>query len=828
MARSIATKISLAAVLLTMAVVLILGAASYIFNHNYLKYHIQEKLSFEVALISNRMETGLNGINNDVLNMSKNLVFVNALVDSEGREMYVEPLLHSYHLPQGIPCTLTLCDFSGKAIISNQETDIHSYTDKTLLTQAITKQQPLARITFSEEERKLLIAHPVFYGATSMAEGIFILELPVLPFVARYFPQLTDASEVFYSLSTNNQELWTTVADRTTPMLSSSIRLNLPSPLDQLNLALTVSQRASKAYSSLSSLAGMYGVLGVLVLLLVIIGAQITGRKLAAPIISLTKTANRIAHPDFPENPLTVAIGNETTQLTSAFNIMLTRLQEAQATLEAKVIERTAQLSTITQNLKDSENKFRTIANYTYAWEVWEDPQGKCLYCSPSCQRITGYTVEDFLADPDLLERLILPDDLPRWKAHCSMVHNDSDETSKTPRNPADEVDFRIFHADGEVRWISHTCYPIHDENNRNLGHRISNRDITDRKNNEQQIKKLAQELQTILDTLTVGVVSVHNRRIQWANRALEKMFGYTLEEDMGSDTLKYYADENEYKRVGKAYAQLKDGSCSAEVWMKAKDGRLFWCNMTGRAINPAAPMEGSIWMFQDITEQKAATERLRTFAETQTVLLREVNHRVKNNLVAIISMLHQEEDLAQEKGALEYQGRIKEVIWRITGLLTVHRLLSSSEWQPLSLSELCTSVIEETLKGANASRSLHLTVSPSTVRVDSDQAHSLTIILNELCTNSIKYASHDHNITHITVSIGQQNNIIELTYQDDGPGFPESLLHKDFTSRGIGIKLINGLVTRNLQGTIILMNENGAVAHISFPAVISVSENVT
>jgi two-component sensor histidine kinase len=168
-----------------------------------------------------------------------------------------------------------------------------------------------------------------------------------------------------------------------------------------------------------------------------------------------------------------------------------------------------------------------------------------------------------------------------------------------------------------------------------------------------------------------------------------------------------------------------------------------------------------------------------------------------------------------------EYQIRVQEVVWRVAGLLTVHRLLSSSEWKPLPLSQLCESVIKETLKGLSASRTMRLSVSPSEIRVDSDQAHSLAMVLNELSTNTLKYALRERDTASIAVSIGQQDNIIELTYQDDGPGFPEPLLRGDFSDSGIGLTLVNGLITRNMQGTITLTNDNGGVARITFPATV-------
>jgi hypothetical protein len=110
MPRSIANKISLAALSLTMAVVLSLGTASYLFTRHTLKTQIEEKLSFEADLISHRLEARLDNINNDMRNMSANLIVVNALVDSAGRRCtssrFSAAIISRRTSPACLPCAI--------------------------------------------------------------------------------------------------------------------------------------------------------------------------------------------------------------------------------------------------------------------------------------------------------------------------------------------------------------------------------------------------------------------------------------------------------------------------------------------------------------------------------------------------------------------------------------------------------------------------------------------------------------------------------------------------------------------------------------------------
>ena len=134
--------------------------------------------------------------------------------------------------------------------------------------------------------------------------------------------------------------------------------------------------------------------------------------------------------------------------------------------------------------LRESEERFRTVADYTYDWEYWRGANNELLYNSPSCKRITGYSVAEFIADPDLLLRIVHPEDRPRIEQHLNEEFH----------NEAVSLDFRILRRDGRLCWVSHCCQPVFAQpDGRFLGRRASNRDITDRKALEQEFQRQAQ-----------------------------------------------------------------------------------------------------------------------------------------------------------------------------------------------------------------------------------------------------------------------------------------------------------------------------------------------
>lgn len=124
------------------------------------------------------------------------------------------------------------------------------------------------------------------------------------------------------------------------------------------------------------------------------------------------------------------------------------------------------------KQLHDSEIKYRTLADYTYDWEYWLQ-DGKFIYLSPSVERITGYTPEEFFNNPALITEIVFSDDKRIWLNHITL--------RKTNNYPL-TTEFRIVHKDGTIRWIEHICRYIVEENGQNLGLRVSNRDITQQK----------------------------------------------------------------------------------------------------------------------------------------------------------------------------------------------------------------------------------------------------------------------------------------------------------------------------------------------------------
>jgi len=149
--------------------------------------------------------------------------------------------------------------------------------------------------------------------------------------------------------------------------------------------------------------------------------------------------------------------------------------------------------------LLQSEERFRTVCDWTQDWEYWVNPSGALEYISPSCEQITGYSVADFYQNSSLLMEVVHADDRYIFeKHHCSRIHDLSG---------SNEIEFRIVRKDGEIRWIHHICRSVIRADS-NLGRRVSNRDITELKHADAERQKVEQQLMHTQKLESLGVLA--------------------------------------------------------------------------------------------------------------------------------------------------------------------------------------------------------------------------------------------------------------------------------------------------------------------------------
>ena len=264
------------------------------------------------------------------------------------------------------------------------------------------------------------------------------------------------------------------------------------------------------------------------------------------------------------------------------------------------------------QALCESEEKFRTVADYTYDWEYWEGKDYEIKYMSPSCERITGYKPTEFLTDRLLLKEIIHPEDAKLFYDHFEKKH------SVEHIHDIEELDLRIIKKDGSVAHIAHLCRAIFNDKGTYLGRRVSNRDITNRVHEIEEKLKLNTRLRMLSFAIDQSPVSTMITdlagNIELVNPIFTEITGYTAEEVIGK-TPRILKGTN---KSGLEYKELWDTILSGKNWHgvfhnKKKNGEFYW---ESAVISPVKDMQGGITHFlavkEDITERKRIEDQLR------------------------------------------------------------------------------------------------------------------------------------------------------------------------------------------------------------------------
>ena len=248
----------------------------------------------------------------------------------------------------------------------------------------------------------------------------------------------------------------------------------------------------------------------------------------------------------------------------------LEALSQKVAQLEASELR----LKLIEENLRKSEERFRTLAEFTYDWETWRGPDGRYIYVSPSCKRITGYSQEEFMMDPDLLLKIAHPEDREKVREHRQQCVRSDD---------IGHLDFRVISKTGEDTWISHYCQDVYDRDGTWLGRRASNRDISQRKRTEEELRKVNRALNVLSESRHVMTRATSEKEfLSRLSEVIVHLGGYRL-------AWVGFAQHDEHKTVlPMAQAGFEEGYLERLhiTWADTERGR----GPTGTAIRSGEP----------------------------------------------------------------------------------------------------------------------------------------------------------------------------------------------------------------------------------------------
>ncbi|MFH1135368.1 MAG: PAS domain S-box protein [Pseudomonadota bacterium] len=279
--------------------------------------------------------------------------------------------------------------------------------------------------------------------------------------------------------------------------------------------------------------------------------------------------------------------------------------------------------------LRDSEKCYRTVAEHTYDWEYWQAPDGSLPYMSPSCERLTGRSAEDFKHDPGLLTTVVHPEDRDQFARHLR-------ECGPKANGEANGgVDFRIIAANGEERWIAHACRPVFDQDGSYLGRRVSNRDFTERKRAEDALRKNENLLRKVFEILPVGLwITDKEGALLSGNPMGVKIWGAeprVSQNEYGVFKARRLPSREEVTPENWALARTVNEKITVAnelLEIDAFDGqKKIILNFTSPVLDECGGVQGAIVVNQDITAQmrtmvalRESEERFRGIFETSPI----------------------------------------------------------------------------------------------------------------------------------------------------------------------------------------------------------------
>jgi PAS domain S-box-containing protein len=234
-------------------------------------------------------------------------------------------------------------------------------------------------------------------------------------------------------------------------------------------------------------------------------------------------------------------------------------------------------------------------------------------------------------------------------------------------------------------------------------------------------------------------------------------------------------------------------------------DGLVFWVRMDAAAAQDEDGIPMCRVTMTDITERKRSDERIGSLLAEKELFLREVHHRIKNNMSTLIGLF------TMQAGAMkspEAASAFEDAKIRVRSMAVIYeRLYQSASFESISLLDYLPSLVDDIVANFANSPSVRIETKIDDVVVDVKKAQALGIIINELITNIMKYAFADNSAGRIRVSAFSEGDSIAVIVEDNGVGLPECV---DFeNSDGFGLVLVREL-TRQLEGSVKIERENG------------------
>lgn len=462
------------------------------------------------------------------------------------------------------------------------------------------------------------------------------------------------------------------------------------------------------------------------------------------------------------------------------------------------------------RSLRESEAKYRLLADNAHDLIYTLDPALRLTYISPSVRKLLGFTVNEALAR-SVDAAMTLESAARVWEDFRRIK-----EAGPVERNSPRSIEIEMFRKDGTTVWVEAVVRGIFDAGGQCLGFVGVSRDISERRRAEEELRFSRQFNALILEAIPDPVfVKDSAHRFVMVNNALCAILGHPAAAIIGKadedfvprdEAAVFIERDNLVLETGQPdlyEERLTDGQGQVHTLVTRKG--LFVDPKGNRFI---------VGVIRDVSEDKVKEQRLRDSLLEKEVLLKEVHHRVKNNLQIISSLLFLQKDTVSDPAV---QDSFEESRNRIASMALIHEeLYRSGDLARVDLKEYLERLAPKVVHSLRGPKSIGFALNLAECRVSVDKAIPFGLAINELVTNAVKHGFQDRDAGNIRVALACEDGMIRAVVEDDGAGLPEGF-HPDAV-RSLGMQLVVQL-TRQLRGALTFgSGPQGAVFRLTFP----------
>jgi len=462
------------------------------------------------------------------------------------------------------------------------------------------------------------------------------------------------------------------------------------------------------------------------------------------------------------------------------------------------------------RKLKASEARYRAIYNQAYIGIARVGlTKGEFIEANQRLCDILGYTSDELckMTTWDITH----PEDLHTNIDRKRFIQNRQDKMS---------IEKRYIHNNGSVIYANLTISLVKDAAG-NPDYFVSvYEDITERKRQEELIKMQAAKLNAIIESSSHIIWTIDNNYCLTSfnmnyTETVKSMYGINPHVGLSVNQGRMISTPEYNDFWNKKYEQVFEGHTqNFETCFADKFGKETWREMY---LNPIFGIDGNVvevsGIGHDITEKKLSEGKIKQSLKEKEVLLKEVHHRVKNNLQVISSILNLQSSYVKDKKVIEM---LRESQNRIKSMSFIHEsLYQTKDFSNINFSEYVINLSKNLLHSYRAYEgNIDLKLEVDKIFLNLDLAIPCGLIINELVSNAFKYAFPDQRNGFILISVKQRKDIIAVEIKDNGIGLPDTVDYRN--TQSLGLQLVITLVEQ-LNGEINLSGPHGTKYTIKF-----------